>query len=230
MSSSAEYTRAELRRIWGHLSRLMPPGGKPPSAEEVVDIGELLDKTRLMIATHAGRIERGAKVLEWRIPKDLAPTMNECITWDRWRMGRTRTELGDRLRVLVSKTKGADLCGAIRMRWVRVTRFTNQSKKVDDAACDAIGGKVPIDQLVKLGVLAKDDPSLLRREAGVQHTKKGNVHVLIEVFKTGADEVPDAGPVDAVVEQIVRKRGRMTRAITGEDDKPSEAARTLLRK
>jgi hypothetical protein len=212
------YSKDDLRKIFGHLSRLLPPGGSPLNAEEIVDVGALLDKTKVMIATHAGAIERGPKILEWRIPKDLAPTMNECISWDRWRMARTKTELGDRLRVLVSQTKGADLCGAKRMRWVRVTRFTNQSKKVDDAAVDAIGGKLPVDRLVQLGVLAKDDPSLLKREAHVGQTQMGNVHLLVEVFEIAAEEVPDDGPKDAPVVQIVRKRGRMTRAITGEPD------------
>ena len=202
----------------GFLTRLLQPaGGAPLDAQALVDIGDLRDKTTTMIAVHAGKIERGVKVLDWRIPKDLCPTMNECISWDRWRMHRTRTELADRLRALMSTLKGADLCGAQKMRWVRVTRFTNQSMKVDEAGCDAIGGKVPIDRLVQLGVLAKDDPSLLKREAHVKHTKIGNVHTLVEVFDIATDEVPCEDPQDALVVQIVRKKGKLTRAITGED-------------
>lgn len=218
MTALVAYTKADLRKVHGYLTRLLqPPGGKPLNAEQVVDVGDLRDKTTVMIATHAGKIERGAKVLEWRIPKEIAPTMNEWGFWQMWRKGRARKDLEDRLRPMIAASKGADLCGAQKMRWVRVTRFTLQPKNVDDAAIDAIGGKMPVDTLVRKGVLAGDTATLLKREAIVAKTSRGNTHVLVEVFEIASEEVPDGGPQDGIVQQIARKRGRMTRAITGEE-------------
>ncbi len=210
------FTRDELRKIFGHLTRLQPPGGRPLTAEELVELDGLLDKTRAAIAAATGNVERGAKILEWRIPRELAPTMNEWGFWEHWKKARARKELDDQLREIIANMPGVLAHGVRTKRWIRVTRFTLQPKKVDDAAIDAIGGKLAIDALVRCGVLAGDTPDLIRREALVAKTSKGNTHLLVEVFCVAQDEVTDPGPLDAPAPQLVRKRGRYTRAITGE--------------
>lgn len=211
-----EYTKNELRKIFGHLSRLLPPGGRPLNAEEVVDVSELIDKTKVMIATHAGAIERGAKVLEWRLrPKYEAPSMNEYTYMKPWQRKEICKALDKQLHAMVATTPGLSLYGAQKQRWVRVTRFTTQPKRVDDAAVDAIGGKMPVDALVRCGVLAGDTPALLKREAIVAKTERGNTHVLVEVFEVSQEAVPEGDPHDARVEPIVFQGGPMTQAILG---------------
>lgn len=210
------YTKDDLRKIYNGLQRTLPPGSKPLTVAEIAEVNALLEKTRAMIATAATAVERGRRVLEWRIPREQAPTMNEWGYWDSWQKSRNRKELDDALRRLIAASPGADLLGEHRMRWVRVTRFTLQTKRVDDAAIDAIGGKMPVDALVRCRVLAGDTPNLLKREACVAKTTKGNTHLLVEVFEVAAEAVPCGPPQDAPCPPLVRKRGKMTRTITGE--------------
>jgi len=205
--------RAELRSLYALCIRHRPPGGRPLDASELVALEALLDKLREMIAAHVDVVERGHKVLEWRVPAAIAPSMNSWGAMKTWQRARARTELGDRLRPLIAATPGADLCGSTRMRIVRCTRFTLQPKLVDEAAADSIGGKMPIDALVRMGVLAGDDARALRRQAFVLPTKRGNAHLLVEVFEVAVEEVPDPGPKDGIVDQITRTRGKFTRAI-----------------
>lgn len=220
------YTKDDLRRLHGLLTRIMQPG-KPLTPEDVVraDVAGLLAKTTAAIANERAAIERGAKVFEWRIPTGNAPTMNSWGFMKTWQRARIRKELEAALQPILEATPGAKVHGLATMRWVRVTRFTPNAKTVDESAVDSIGGKMPIDVLVRAGVLAGDSPRYLRREARVEPTKRGNTHVLIEVFEVAEDEVPAEPATDGAVVQIDRQYGPMTQAVLGEGTGPSPERR-----
>jgi len=205
------------RKAYANLSRLLPPGNPVRSPEDIVEVNALLDTCREQQAIAATRVERGKKVLEWRIPAALAPTMNEIgghKTRRRWMLGKIKEELTDRLRRIIETTPDALVHGDKTQRWVRVVRFTVQPNRIDDtASADTIGGKFPIDVMVKQGVLVDDTPALCRREALVRKTSRGNTHVLISVHETSAEEVPDEGPRDASVEQVKWVKGKLVQAI-----------------
>jgi hypothetical protein len=201
------------RKAYGHLSRLLPPGNPLRSPEDIVEVNGLLDVCREQQAIAATRVERGRKILEWRIPAALAPTMNAYAFMKNWQRMKLRRELDDRLRRIVDATPGARVHGDATKRWVRVTRFTPNASTVDDLSADALGGKLPIDALVRVGVLVDDRPALCHREALVRPTTRGNTHVLIECFDVANEEVPDGGPHDGPVEQVPKRKGKLTKAI-----------------
>lgn len=201
------------RKAYANLSRLLPPGNPLRSAEDIVEVNALLDTCREQQAIAASRVERGRKILEWRIPSALAPTMNAYAFLKTWQRMQLRRELDDRLRKIVEATPDAKVHGDATKRWIRVTRFTPNADSVDDLAADALGAKMPIDSLVRLGVLVDDKPALCHREALVRKTARGNTHVLIECFAVAAEEVPDAGPLDAPVEQVPKRKGKLAKAI-----------------
>lgn len=224
------FSKAELRSIFGFLARLRPPGGRPLGPDEIVTLNELIATTERLITTSLGRVERGALIFAWRIEPELAPTMNELAQWNRrqpWRHGKTKDALAPRIRELIEQHPTADLCGAQKQRWVRVTRFTPAAKLVDESAIDVIGGKMPIDMLRRAGVFVDDSPRWLIREARVEKCKRGETHVFVEVFEVADDRVDtpepaaDPRPVDA------RSFGPMTQAILGEDARPGERPRVL---
>ncbi len=213
------FSKIELRQLFAILSRLEQPLAGPPTPADVLAAGALCRKTAILIKNARGAIERGRRVFEWRIDPTWAPTQNEFSSWmhrQPWRPGKTRVELRRQLTEIIASTPGADLCGAQRMRWVRVTRFTTVPKSVDDAAIDAIGGKLPVDVLTKLGVLVDDSTQWLRREAIVAKTSRGNTHVFVEVFEvTDEGEADEAPPGDGPAPHHEAQRGLFTRAITG---------------
>lgn len=229
------YKKTEIRKIRVHLARLMPPGGRPPNAEEVVEIGELLKRTDELIAAHAGGVERGRKVLEWRLPQADAPTQNEIRGFafrNPFILKSISKRVDKELTALLDQTPGALVYGKAK-RWVRVTRFTTQPAQIDDpSAIDALGGKCAVDALVRCGVLVDDTPTFCHREGSVMKTKAGNVHLLVEVFETAEEQIPDPGPVDAPVEQRKkRKRGAVAQHVvdsTGGEPAPKRRKKAGL--
>ncbi len=205
------FSKDELRRVYGHLSRLLPPGPRPlASAEEVLEVQVLLAKAQVLIESGAGEIARGRKIFEWRLPKADAPTQNEIrgfVYRNPFIMDSIAKRVDKSLHAILDTVPGARVHGRVP-RWVRVTRFTPLTGAVDDpTAIDALGGKVAVDALVRARVLVDDRPEFCRREGHVRKTKQGNVHVLVEVFEAADEELPDPGPLDAPVEQR-KKRGR----------------------
>jgi hypothetical protein len=195
-----EFTKADLEAIHRNLSRVLPPGGRPISdPSEIVSVNAVLEKTRVMITAGIGAVERGARILAWRIPCDVAPTQNELINWNArspWLPKKAKHWLEEEIRKLKETTPGLDLCGAQKIRFVRVTRFTAQPRNVDNDAPDVIGGKLPIDMLVRAGVFVNDSQRWLRREGSVRKTPIGNTHVFVEIHEASDSEVTDAGPED----------------------------------
>ncbi len=207
------FTKQDLRTIHASLTRLLPPAPSlPRTAEEVVEIGRVRDVVALAIRELAPTLQRGALVLTWRLPREQAPTLNEYAYMKTWQRKRLRKELDDQLRALIESSAGAVLL-APRPRWVRVTRFS--TSKVDDLSVDVLGGKMPVDSLVRLGVLADDTQALMHREPRWEKTKRGNTHLLVEVFEMSHEGEHADEPADAPVRQMVRSEGPLTRELKG---------------
>ncbi len=211
--------KADLRGIHASLGRLLPPGSPPRTAAEIVEIGRLQEVVATAIRTAAAVLERGVKVFEWRIPNELAPTMERYAFLRKWAKGHLGKKLDDRVQRILEQAvwPAALLNGAQRKRWARVTRFSTQ--RMDDVSVDVIGGKMPIDTLVRAGILADDSGELLHRDPLWRKTAKGNTHVLIEVYELaleGMGEIDE--PRDEPVEHTPKKekkRGPMAAAIVG---------------
>lgn len=186
-------TKQDLRSLWSSLSRLLPPASPPKSAEELVEVHRLMGLVAELIKAEQDKPERGARVLVWRVPASHALTMNAYSYKRGWVKKRMRTELDTWLRELIAETPGACVLGN-RRRWVRVTRFSPQ--RVDELSVDVLGGKMAIDALVRVGVLADDDDRHLIREPLWMKTKRGNTHVLVEVFEVANEAVPIGPPED----------------------------------
>lgn len=189
--------KAELRTIHQSLQRLQPPGSLPKDPEELVRIEEARVVVARMIEEYRPLPERGALVLTWRVAREHAMTMNEYSGKKGWVKKKIRQELDRQLLALIDPIPGAVIYGK-RRRWVRVTRFS--PRKVDEVSADTIGGKCPIDALVRVGVLADDTQALLVREPRWEPTAPGNTHVLVEVFEVteeGSREGEEPPPAPA---------------------------------
>lgn len=215
--TSPTMTKAEIRDCIQRLMSLYPPGPRPLSAEEIVQVNGIVEKLKAIGATMTGLQARGAKVLEWRIPNVQAPTMNQYAFMKNWQRKNLRKELDEQLLKIIARTPGALVHGDKTQRWVRVTRWTTVPASVDSTEPDSIGAKMALDSLTRCGVLVDDTPALCRRGGLVRKTPKGNTHVCVEIFEMATEEVPDPGPLDATIVQPEKKakrpRGLMTKAI-----------------
>lgn len=214
-------SKNDLRIVYQNLARLRPPRGVDPSVEELVQINGVLDKVAKMIEEARAEVERGARILAWRLHPSISPTMNELAQWKArtpWRALKAREQMEAQLAAFCEATPGLDLCGAQKARWVRVTRFTPQVKNVDDAATDVIGGKMPVDMLRRAGLIVNDSPRWLTREAHVLKTKMGNTHVLVELFEVAEHAVPIGPPEDGPAPPEPVKRGVRVKAVAGDED------------
>ncbi len=224
------YSKNDLRKIYAHLSSLLPPGAKPLTADQIVEVGALLEATTVLIQSTTGMKERGAKIFEWRLPQKDAPTQNEIrgfVFRNPFILKGIEQRIDKDLTKILDAAPGARVQGKAR-RWVRVTRFTVQTKQIDDPnAIDAIGGKCAVDALVRCDVLVNDTQEYCIREGLVMKTKKGNVHLLVEVFEAAEEAVPADPPQDApIVQRTKRKRGPVAQHIA---DAPAPRARPGLR-
>lgn len=204
-------SKPDLRIIYNALGRALPLGAPAKDPQEIVDISRVRALVEKMFDEVRSATERGVKVLEWRLPRARAPRLNEYAYLKVWMKDRLRKELDDEARELMKRWPAADLYGAQKTRWVRVTRFSRN--KIDELSVDVVGGKMPIDSLVRVGILHDDNQRFLIREARQLTTSHGNTHVLIEVFEVADEEVPCDEPKDAKVEQVVRTRGKLTKHI-----------------
>lgn len=207
-------TKRELAAIHGYLERYsMGQMARPLSPAEIQDVNALLGRIATAYEEVRAVIEKGAKVLEWRVPREQAPRLNEYAFMKTWQRTRLRGELDKALALLVKpRMQSGDqlfphavLNMAKRKRWVRATRFS--TKKVDDTSIDVLGGKMPIDALVRLEVLVDDTAEWCVREALSAPTKPGNTHLFVEVFEVTTEGEDVGEPLDAHVKQHVREPG-----------------------
>jgi hypothetical protein len=197
-------TKQTLRDARTLILRLLPPGN-PITLPEIVQAQEVITALSTELESMVSA-ERGRKVLEWRVRTNLAPTLNQYAFMKTWQRMAIRKALDADLAGIIANVK--DSHAGKRVRCLRVTRFTTQPKTIDDVAADAIGGKMPIDSLVRLGVFYDDKPAFMVREAHVLKTTKGNTHLLFEVFETSAEGVPCEPPQDVLLPVEMKKEKR----------------------
>jgi len=203
-------TKQTLRDARTLIMRLLPPGN-PITLPEIVQAQEVITALSTELESMVSA-ERGRKVLEWRVRTNLAPTLNAYAFMKTFQRIAIRKKLDESLRELIEATPGGVPNAGHRKRWLRVTRFTTQPKTVDEAAVDAIGGKMPVDSLVRLGVFFDDKPAFMVREAHVTKTTKGNTHVLFEVFECSDEAVPCEEPQDLLLPPEPKKLTKAERA------------------
>jgi len=204
----AKQTLRDARTL---ILRLLPPGN-PITLPEVVQAQEVIAALSTELETMVSA-ERGRKVLEWRLRPSLAPTMNSYAFMKSFQRIDLRKKLDEGLQAIIEATPGGIVKAGKRMRrWLRVTRFTTQPKKVDESAVDSIGGKMPADSLVRLGIFYDDSPKFMVRQACVQKTTPGNTHVLFEVFECADEAVPCAEPQDLLLPPEPKKLTKAERA------------------
>ncbi len=218
---TARLNKADLRRLWTSLTRLLPPQQLPTEPAEIIAIHDLREVVARMIVDYAPVLERGELVFSWRVPREQALTMNAYAHKKGWMKKKLRVELDRQVNDLLDLPRDvvlgtgfphARLNGAKKRRWLRVTRFSTQ--RVDDLSIDILGGKMPVDALVRCGILADDNDAMAFREPRWEKTARGNTHVLVEVFEIreeGTHE-DDASP-PAIVKQLTRKKGEFTKYI-----------------
>jgi hypothetical protein len=201
-------TKQTLRDARTLILRLLPPGN-PLKAQEIVQAQEVISALTAELESMVSA-ERGRKVLEWRVRTSLAPTLNQYAFMKTWQRMAIRKALDADLAGIIANVK--DSHAGKRVRCLRVTRFTTQPKTIDDVAADAIGGKMPIDSLVRLGVFYDDKPAFMVREAHVTKTTPGNTHVLFEVFECADEAVPCGEPQDLLLPPEPKKLTKAERA------------------
>ncbi len=205
-------TKADLRTIFTSLGRLLPPGSLPTDPEEVVRIADTQEAVAAAIRDYAPVLERGELVFSWRVPREQALTLNAYAHKKGWAKKKMRQALDDKIREMLPSFPKAELHGGMRRRWVRVTRFSTQ--RVDDLSIDVLGGKMPVDALVRLQILVDDNDKWTFREPRWEKTERGNTHVLVEVFEMveeGDGKHEHDTPKSTKIEQLIRKPGAFTK-------------------
>ncbi len=211
---AARLSKADLRTLHTSLTRLLPPQQLPTEPAEIVAISDVRDVVDQMIREYAPIMERGELVFSWRVPREQALTMNAYAHKKGWMKKKMRAALDAAIVELLPQFPKAEVHGAKLRRWVRVTRFSPQ--RVDDLSIDVLGGKMPVDALVRCGILADDNDAMAFREPRWEKTARGNTHVLVEVFTmvpegTREHEEPEA---KTITQLPPRKPGPMTVYLT----------------
>ena len=208
-----DLTKADVRLAIQRLMSLRPPGPRPLSADELVEVNALVAKLEAIGAEKANAVERGRLLFSWRVPREQALTLNQYAHMKGWQKKKMRAALDDEIRKLLPLFPHALTNGSLVKRWLRVTRLSTQ--KLDDLSVDSCGGKMPVDALVRCGVLADDNEKSVHREPRFEKTKPGNTHLLVEVFAIADEQVAADEPADVKIAQLVRTPGLMTQAIIG---------------
>lgn len=186
MTSVADLTNAELHTIVRALTDYAAP-----DLRELRDVAAVRDKVALIIASRSRSRGFGALVFRLDLPlkvlagkgrqRPVAPTMNEYGQMPPWMRSWLYGELDTRIMVELSKHPVALLRSSPRPRGVSVTRYS--SAMPDEISVDVLGGKVPIDRLVKAGVLCGDRAKDLERRAEWKRCPPKAGHVLVEVYE-----------------------------------------------
>ena len=125
-------------------------------------------------------------------PLSLCPTLNEYNGMQGWVKARVREAVDHAIAETFSEGHvgaafyflcfaGTNSIKCTKRRRVVVTRHS--SREPDELAVDVIGGKIPIDRLVKLGILAGDSRKWLDREARWEYAPPKAGKLVIEVYE-----------------------------------------------
>ena len=207
-------TKADLRDLH-RLVTAHQPLGQPVTLAEIVRAGELATRLHDMVLEHRAVEERGALVLEWRIPTEWARTLNEMsgMRHRKHVLKTIGTKLADDLAKLLPSWPSAGLKCARRRRLVEVRRFSPQ-RPDDRKSADAIGGKQALDMLTHAGVIVDDDEDWIVRDADWLKCKPGATHVSVRVFElvtSGGRTYPE--PECLPPPKPVKKVGALKKAI-----------------
>lgn len=207
-------TKGDYREACALLYRLRPLGARPMTVDEQVRLEALIAKMERVVVEMRPVLEKGELVLSWRVPREQALTMNEYAYKKGWQKTKIRAELDAAVRALFPAFPKADLHAAKKKRWVRATRFS--TKEVDETSLDVLGAKMPVDALVRCGVLVDDDATRIIRQGRCEKTKRGNTHVLVEVFEVTTDGRAIEEPAQAIAPAAPpRQLGAFTKAVIG---------------
>lgn len=161
------------------------------------EVEALREKLRLLIAERAGEREWGRKVYEITIPlkterlvttgkrsghyvaDQLAPTLNVYGSMKVWQRSALYKALD--LRILAELARWPRCRPAADKRAVRVTRHSSHAP--DEITVDVIGGKVPIDRLVRAQILTGDRAEDLEREAQWVPAPPNRGRLVVEVYE-----------------------------------------------
>ncbi len=203
--------KKDLRVIYTSLTRLLPPQQLPTEPMEIVAIADVRELVACLIREYSPMMERGDLVFSWRVPREQALTMNAYAHKKGWMKKKMRAALDEAVIALLPNYPKALINGAKIRRWLRVTRFSTQ--RVDDLSIDILGGKMPVDALVRCGVLADDNDAMAFREPRWEKTQRGNTHVLVEVFEMKVEGTHEGDePEHAEIRQLgEREKGLFTK-------------------
>lgn len=139
------------------------------------------------LTLHEGGL--GALVLRFELPLEDAPTMNAYASMKPWQRARARQNIlrvirdaaliapSARLGIVRGPSKKPGRLGALvdpgasRRRIVIVTRHSG--RRPDEVSADAVGGKCPLDCLVRAGVLRDDSATWCERIARWEPAARG---------------------------------------------------------
>ncbi len=154
-------------------TRKPKPGEEPKPPIRIVVCPSLNEYSRMKGYEHAKSIEQVDALLS--VARAAYPA-----TWH-WG-GRQKTWIEQ-----VKDKKTGEVRDVVRRsRWggtrrgVRVVRYS--SRRIDETATDVLGGKVPIDRLVEMGVLGGDSALWCERRGEWVAAKPNEGHLLIEVY------------------------------------------------
>lgn len=193
--TTAALTVRELQLLHLYVDNRGLPSIVAFAQQAGIPIPALRDKLVRMIAEGAGARSRGAKVYEIALPLSrktttgagkeytvpIAPTLNAYESMKPWVQAKVRKEVDARIMAELHRWPAALLRGQRRARQVVVTR--RSSSMPDEISVDVVGGKIPIDRLVHLGVLAGDTQALLDRDAQWRQARPGEGALVVEVFE-----------------------------------------------
>jgi hypothetical protein len=169
----------------------------PP--ERITQSSDVRDRLTAMIAERAGQLVPGKLVFQMTLPlahrgvgakgkvvsHPVAPTLNVYASMRPWAQAKLRKEIDVRVMAEFARWPDCRLNGARRARAVKVVRHSTNEPDEPESA-DAIGGKIPLDALVRAGVLAGDTRALLQREAAWVKAARGDGFLTVEVFELEA--------------------------------------------